>query len=100
MDWFNKRKALQQAMKDKSKNIARITGIVDGDSFTASVKGEEKTICLANVDPSEMRVAERRAFLRHCSKSDSASTFRSLVRTTMVRRLPTSTKDEREKILR
>ena len=38
-------------MKGKSKNFARITGIVDGDSFTVSVKGEEKTICLANVDP-------------------------------------------------
>lgn len=38
-------------MKGKSKNIARITGIIDGDSFTVSVKGEEKIICLANVDP-------------------------------------------------
>ena len=38
-------------MKGKFRNMARITGIVDGDSFTVSVKGEEKTISLANVDP-------------------------------------------------
>ena len=38
-------------MKRKSRKIARITGIVDGNSLTVSVKGEEKTICLANVDP-------------------------------------------------
>ncbi|WP_188022094.1 thermonuclease family protein [Synechococcus sp. RS9907] len=31
--------------------MARITGIVDGDSFTVSVKGEEKSITLANIDP-------------------------------------------------
>ena len=49
-DWFQKEKP-SASHKDKSKNIARITGIVDGDSFTASVKGEEKTICVANADP-------------------------------------------------
>lgn len=38
-------------MKGKFRNMARITGIVDGDSFTVSVKGEEKTISLANMDP-------------------------------------------------
>jgi len=38
-------------MKGKFRNMARITGIVDGDSFTVSVKGQEKTISLANIDP-------------------------------------------------
>ena len=37
-------------MKGKFRNMARITGIVDGDSFTVSVKSEEKTISLASVD--------------------------------------------------
>ena len=37
-------------MKGKFRNMARITGIVDGDSFTVSVKGQEKTISLANID--------------------------------------------------
>ena len=38
-------------MKGKFRNMARITGIVDGDSFTVSLKGQEKTISLANIDP-------------------------------------------------
>jgi len=38
-------------MKGKFRNMARITGIVDDDSFTVSVKGQEKTISLANIDP-------------------------------------------------
>ena len=80
-------------MKRKSRKIARITGIVDGNSLTVSVKGEEKTICLANVDPLGDESGKAKGFLRNFSKSDSASRFRSLARTTMVRRLPMSTRD-------